>query len=354
MSSFPPPITALKLRVYTGASPPFEQTITSAVPGNNSVQITDSGLLSAFNNQPPGTIFNASIVTTFQGFPSGETIISENASSFMPKQVTTILSLADLPALTILSSSVSLVPLITTNSPAPVSYSSSDESVISVSSGGLLTVQGLGSATITITQPATSDNVYTAATPVVKVVNIVKVETILSNFGAITKNANDAPFTLTAPTSNSDGLISYESSNTSVATISDSTVTIVGVGYSTITARQEATANYTSATIVSTLTVNSINQILDIKRNGPTIRFFYTLTPDRQKNDVSLNYNTFSNSGWKDFPTVFETNTPNSYYFDFTPSFQVVNGFITMVLYNASQSVILATVSNLSISGTFE
>jgi hypothetical protein len=254
-----------------------------------------------------------------------------------------------------ISSSVSLVPLITKNSPAPVSYSSSDESVVSVSSTGVLTVNGAGSATITITQPATSNCVYTAATPVVRVVDIVNVITILSNFGAITKNVNDAPFTLTAPTSNRNGLISYDSSNMSVATISGSTVTIVGAGYSTITARQEATAVYTSATIVSTLTVNSINRILDVKRRGSTFRVFYTLTPDRQKNDISLYYQTPSGGGWKEAPiVVFDTNTPNSYYFDINTIAFLDSGFDLMNLYNASQNVILATVTNFPISGTFE
>ncbi len=56
----------------------------------------------------------------------------------------------------------------------------------------------------------------------------------------------DAPFALTAPTSDSSGAFSYISSDTSVATISVSTVTIVGVGISTITANQAANVSFDS------------------------------------------------------------------------------------------------------------
>ncbi|MBW1296391.1 ELWxxDGT repeat protein [Aquimarina litoralis] len=66
----------------------------------------------------------------------------------------------------------------------------------------------------------------------------------------------DADFNLTA--SSDAGLaISYTSSNTSVATVSGNTITIVGVGSTTITASQAGNNNYNAAVDVSqTLTVN--------------------------------------------------------------------------------------------------
>ena len=60
------------------------------------------------------------------------------------------------------------------------------------------------------------------------------------------KNIGDAPFTIDPPTSNSSGLITYTSSNLDVATIDGSTVTIVGMGTSTITAVQESTEFFIS------------------------------------------------------------------------------------------------------------
>jgi len=64
------------------------------------------------------------------------------------------------------------------------------------------------------------------------------------------------PFSLSA-TASSGLALSYASSNTSVATVSGSTVTIVGAGTTDITASQAGNANYTAASdVVQTLTVN--------------------------------------------------------------------------------------------------
>jgi len=67
----------------------------------------------------------------------------------------------------------------------------------------------------------------------------------------------DVSFSLTDPSSNSTGAFTYSSSNTSVATILSRTVTITGVGSSTITATQASDGTYQSASVSTTLTVNS-------------------------------------------------------------------------------------------------
>ena len=77
----------------------------------------------------------------------------------------------------------------------------------------------------------------------------------LSDFSIPTKAYNDPDFTLTAPTSNSDGTFSYSSSNTAVATIIGDTVHIVGPGTSTITATQAASGSFGSASITAQLVV---------------------------------------------------------------------------------------------------
>jgi hypothetical protein len=68
------------------------------------------------------------------------------------------------------------------------------------------------------------------------------------------KTFGDAAFTL-SPTSDSPGAFTFTSSNTSVATISGSIVTIVANGTSTITATQASSGDYSSATATATLTV---------------------------------------------------------------------------------------------------
>jgi uncharacterized repeat protein (TIGR03803 family) len=76
------------------------------------------------------------------------------------------------------------------------------------------------------------------------------------------KLVNDAAFTLSA-TSSAALPIAYTSSNTSVATISGNTVTIVGAGTTNITASQSGNASYNEAAdVVQTLTVNKIDQTI--------------------------------------------------------------------------------------------
>jgi hypothetical protein len=73
-----------------------------------------------------------------------------------------------------------------------------------------------------------------------------------------------APFTLSA-TSTSGLAVSFSSSNTSVATISGNTVTIVGAGTTTITASQAGNISYNAAT--------SVDQLLTVNKASQTITF---------------------------------------------------------------------------------
>ena len=264
--SFPPPITGLKLNVSVGTSPnvqTFEQDVPpSSLSGTtNSVLITNSDLLNAFDSQPLGTTFTPSIVTTYEGFPSGNSLSTESSSPFVPRQITTNLSFQTIPDLNALTAPFELI--VSTNSPAaraPLSFSSSNPSVLSVSSSGLVTAQGSGTVTITASQEVSSDNVYTAATFVSRVITVVKEILTLSNFTIPAKNFGNAPFTLSAPTSDSSGAFTYTSSDESVATVNSTTglVTIIGGGSSTITVTQAATNNYTSATTTASLVVSPI------------------------------------------------------------------------------------------------
>ena len=78
---------------------------------------------------------------------------------------------------------------------------------------------------------------------------------ILSNFSIPAQLSTNAPFTITAPTSNSTGAFTYSSSNTNVATVSGNTITFTGIGSSVITATQAAAGGYTSGNITTTLIV---------------------------------------------------------------------------------------------------
>ncbi len=78
----------------------------------------------------------------------------------------------------------------------------------------------------------------------------------LGSFTVPAKSLGDAPFLLTPPTSNSTGGFSYTSSDSAVATISGSTVNVIGAGSSTITATQAADATHSSGSTSATLTVS--------------------------------------------------------------------------------------------------
>ena len=124
--------------------------------------------------------------------------------------------------------------------------------------GDTVIIIGAGSTTITATQDATTN--YTSGSVTASLV----VSPIAPTIGTLTvpaKNFGDAAFNLTSPTSNSSGAFTYTSSNTAVATVTSAggVVTIVGVGSTTITATQAASAdgNYTGGSSVGAALVVS-------------------------------------------------------------------------------------------------
>ena len=141
----------------------------------------------------------------------------------------------------------------TSNSSGAFTYTSSNTDIATIS-GITVTIVGGGTTTITATQA--DSGTYGSGTIIATLV-VSPIVSSLSNFTIATKYFGQPTFTITAPTTNSNGTFTYTSSNTAVATISGSTVTILSVGTSTITATLGSTANYTSGSVVTTLTVNS-------------------------------------------------------------------------------------------------
>ncbi len=124
-----------------------------------------------------------------------------------------------------------------------ITFTSSDPTIASIS-GTTVTILAAGTVTITASQLGSTN--YASATDVQQslVINQ-KAQTII--FATLNNRyTNDAPFTLTA-TSTSLGTVTFVSSNTAVATISGTTVTIVGAGTANITASQAGNSNYLAA-----------------------------------------------------------------------------------------------------------
>lgn len=80
----------------------------------------------------------------------------------------------------------------------------------------------------------------------------------ITNFTVPASVFGDADFTITPPTSNSAGALTYNSSNLSVATIvNGNQIHLVGVGSTTITANQAANGIYDSGSITTSLLVSA-------------------------------------------------------------------------------------------------
>ncbi len=153
------------------------------------------------------------------------------------------------------------------NSSGSFSYASSDPSVATIS-GATVTVVGVGSSIITATQAPSADGTYgtASATATLVVTMGTPITPTLGTFTVPGAVYGDAPFTLTPPSSDSPGSFSYQSSDPTVATVSGSTLTVVGVGTSTITANQAATTGYTSAATTASFVVSA--KPLSVVANG--------------------------------------------------------------------------------------
>lgn len=140
------------------------------------------------------------------------------------------------------------------DSPLGVTYSSSNSAVATVS-GDMVTLAGVGTTTITASQSGNGN--YRAATAVNQTLTVVAAaQTItFAPLAARTFVAND-PLALGA-TASSGLTVTYASSNPAVATVSGSTLTVVGAGSVTITASQSGNANFgAAADVKQDLTVN--------------------------------------------------------------------------------------------------
>jgi hypothetical protein len=141
-------------------------------------------------------------------------------------------------------------------------YTSLDTSVATIL-GSTVTIVGAGTVIIRANQDET-DNYSSGLATRTLTVNKALTPITISN---INKTYRDIPFGLSA-SSNSTGSYSYTSSDIAVATISGSTVTIIGAGTTTITAEQAETTNYFGNSTTCTLIVAKANPELTLLEIG--------------------------------------------------------------------------------------
>ena len=157
----------------------------------------------------------------------------------------------------------------TSTSGLPVTFESSDLTVATIS-GTTVTIVGAGVATITASQAGDDD--YLEASPVRQTLTVAKAAQSISFDALSSVTYGDGSFELVATASPSGFEVAFESSDLTVATISGTTVTIVGAGVATITASQAGDDDYLAASpVLQTLTVNQAAQSISFNAlSSPT------------------------------------------------------------------------------------
>ena len=135
-----------------------------------------------------------------------------------------------------------------------ITYQSSDAAIASVSSSGVVTANALGSVTITATKAA--DNLYAQATATTDVTVTPKLDQTIS-FDSDTYSiivTNDLNISVSG--GEGSGVVTYSSSDESVATVSSSgVVSAVSVGSAIISATKAEDETYAEAMAETTVNV---------------------------------------------------------------------------------------------------
>jgi len=259
-TTLPPPVSPtigrLSLPSVTFGDPPF----TVREPTSNS----DGDMRFSSSNRSVATIDPSTGRVSIIGAGTTTIRVEQAATSrYLAGSVTAVLTVGkrtpvvttlDNVSKTYLDGPFSIAPPSSTSNGAFV-FSSSNSSVVDVdATTGVATVRGAGSAVVTVSQGETA-NYLGAATAFT--VSIGKYRPTLSGLVDLTKTFGGSDFTIAPPGSSSDGALSWESSNTSVATVDSSgRVRIVGAGASLISVNQAETANHFAATTALRLIVD--------------------------------------------------------------------------------------------------
>jgi|GEM_PF-3387852 len=135
-----------------------------------------------------------------------------------------------------------------------VTWASSDPSVATVNSSGLVTAVAPGSATITVTAADTTNGTKTATDTITVIIPVTGVSLNESSHTLIVSGTDQLTATI-APANATNKNVTWASSNPSVATVNSSgLVTAVALGSATITVTAADTTNGTK-TAIDTITV---------------------------------------------------------------------------------------------------
>jgi hypothetical protein len=166
---------------------------------------------------------------------------------------------------TIDKGTITLTPPVS-KSPAPWTVEITDTR-IATANGLIITLKAVGTTVIRYVQPATGE--FTNAVSDFSRLTVNAGTPTVGDFPNRTVNLGQNTFTLTPPSSNSDGQWSYQSLNTDIAIVSGNLVTLRDGGTVEIRATQGATGRWLSTSKTMTLTINA---------PAPTIGSFSDIT----------------------------------------------------------------------------
>jgi gliding motility-associated-like protein len=156
----------------------------------------------------------------------------------------------DFPEITKTYGDSDFTPTVTTNSSGNITFSVSDLSIAS-SLGSSLSIVGPGQTNVTVNIEET-ENYLSISGSTTMTVNK-GTPTII--FNDITKEIDDPDFNIN-PTSDSSGLMSFSIADSSIASISENTISILRRGTTTVTVNQSETSLFNSGSATMILTVN--------------------------------------------------------------------------------------------------
>ena len=156
----------------------------------------------------------------------------------------------DFPEITKTYGDSDFTPTVTTNSSGNITFSVSDASIAS-SLGSSLSIVGAGQTNVTVNIDET-ENYLSISGSTTMTVNK-GTPTII--FNDITKEIDDPDFNIN-PTSDSSGLMSFSIADSSIASISGNTISILRRGTTTVTVNQSETSLFNSGSATMILTVN--------------------------------------------------------------------------------------------------
>ena len=183
-----------------------------------------------------------------------------------------------------------------------VTWSSNNESVAIVNENGTITAVGVGNATITVT---TNDGGLTATCVVT--VNSVHITSITLNKTSLTLGISQTETLIATvlPENATDKTVTWTSSDTSVATVSNGTITAVGFGATTIT----VTTNDGRLTATCEVNVNGLSGYIGVTANADS-----TLTLDNSGgNNPNLQYS-IDGKSWSTYSSELNINQGQKLY----------------------------------------